>query len=472
MSTPRLCNDLARAPRPPVRLVHLGLGAFHRAHQVWYTQKANEQCAKQWGYASFTGRSPRTADLLTPQDGLYTLVERSAEGDRCELMSSLVEARAAAEGERLVELLSDPGVAVLTLTVTEAGYHLTAHGELDLSDADIRHDLEALRSHAVSDPVPELRSAAGRIVAGLRARRAAGHGGIAVMSCDNIASNGATTRASVIGFARELDADLAAWIEAEVSFPSTSIDRITPAAEPELSDAVASDCHWVDEAPVVTEPFASWVIEGEFPAGRPEWERAGAQFVEDVAPFERRKLWLLNGAHSLIAYLGQLHGHATVAEAAVNPEVMARVNDLWDEAAAHLTEPGLGIPEYREALVERFQNPRIRHLLQQIGTDGATKQQMRAVPIVQAERAAGRSGCGASYSLAAWAAFLLAGGEIRDAKVEQLRAALASENPLHSLVALLSPELAEDTDFLAQLTAQVTEIHQSPRTGSPTRGED
>lgn len=313
-----LNRTTVNAPAAPVRLVHLGLGAFHRAHQVYYTQKAEADPARpEWGYASFAGRSAGIAPALAAQDGLYTLVTRSGDGDSPELMTALVEARPAEDTGRFVELLADGNVAVVTLTVTEAGYHLNEDLSLNEESPDIIHDLAALRTGEVQT----LNSAAGRIVAGLRARREAGAGGLAVMSCDNLAANGETTRAAILGFATALDPGLAEWIAGNVTFPSTSIDRITPATTEELIADVERETGFEDAVPVVTEPFASWVIEGEFPAGRPNWEKAGALFVEDIDPFERRKLWLLNGAHSLMAYAGQLRGYQTVDEAVRDVEI-------------------------------------------------------------------------------------------------------------------------------------------------------
>ncbi|WP_295626550.1 mannitol dehydrogenase family protein [uncultured Corynebacterium sp.] len=454
-----------------MRLIHLGLGAFHRAHQVWYTQHAEADPAHpEWGYASFTGRGPRMADLLAPQDGLYTLVTRSGEGDSPELITSLVEARPAADLPRLVELMADPDVAVVTLTVTEAGYHLDGSGDLDVAHDDVAADLKALSglSGDSLDDASELHlaTAAGRIVAGLIARRAASAGGMAVMSCDNIADNGALTRASVLGLATAVDAELADWIAAEVTFPSTSIDRITPATNESLLDDVEKHTGFADAAPVVTEPFASWIIEGEFPAGRPEWERAGAEFVDDIAQFERRKLWLLNGSHSLMAYLGQLRGHDTVADAIGDPEVRGRVIDLWGEAARHLTADGLDVPAYREALIERFENPRIVHNLAQIAIDGATKQRMRAVPILKAELAAGRDGAGAAASVAAWVAFVLdRDGDVADTRADEIAAAAGdADDPVRALVAVLDDGLAADDDVVERIRAAVDDLTDSPDT--------
>ena len=459
MTTP-LNRANADVPRSaPARLVHLGLGAFHRAHQIWYTQNAETNPDQpEWGYVSFTGRGTGVADALAPQDGLYTLVTRSGDGDSPELITSLVEAQPASNLVRLVELMADPQVAVVSMTVTEAGYHLNAADELDTGGADVQQDIAALTSAQGDTRVEELATAAGRIVYGLAARRAAGVGGLAVMSCDNIAANGDTTRASILGMADQVDRDLAAWIRENVTFPSTSIDRITPATEAALITEVEAKTGFHDAAPVVTEPFASWIIEGDFPAGRPAWENAGVQFVDDIEQFERRKLWLLNGSHSLMAYFGQLRGHATVADAITDPECRARVESLWDEAANHLTTAGLNVPDYREQLIERFENPRIVHNLAQIAIDGGTKQRMRAVPILKAELDAGRDGGGASFSIAAWIAFVLTTGEIRDTRIAEITAAKEAADPVAALVAVLDEQLSTDTEVVERIRALVTEL--------------
>ena len=435
----------------PVRLLHLGLGAFHRAHQVWYTQKADSA----WGYASFTGRSARMSDALSPQDGLFTLVTRSGEGDSPELIFSLVEAQPAANVERLVELMADPQVAVVTLTITEAGYHLAADGSLDEGNEDVAADIAVLTDAGES---AELKTAAGKLVRGLAARKAANAGGMAIMSCDNIADNGALTSGAVLGLASKVDADLSAWIKDNVTFPSTSIDRITPATEDSLITDVEEQTGFHDNAPVVTEPFASWIIEGEFPAGRPAWENAGVEFVNDIEQFERRKLWLLNGSHSLMAYLGQLRGHATVADAINDSLVRSHVEALWDEAANHLTAEGLNVVGYRQSLIERFENPRIVHNLAQIAIDGATKQRMRAVPILKAELAAGRPGTGAALSVAAWIAYMLATDEIRDTRAAEINEAKKLDDAILSLITVLDEDLASNDEIVAHIKKVVPEL--------------
>lgn len=448
------------APAAPIRLIHLGLGAFHRAHQVWYTVQAEADPANpQWGYCSFTGRGPRMAEKLTSQDGLFTLVTRSGEGDKPEVIEGIVEAQPADNIERLRELMGSDELSVVTLTVTEAGYHLNQDLTLNTSSPAVAADIDALRGNP--SLVTYLGTAAGKILLGLRARRDAGLGGIAIMSCDNIPANGETVRASVVGLARQVDSDLAEWVENNVTFPSSSIDRITPASADELRREVAEATGFDDVAPVVTEPFASWVIEGDFPAGRPDWEKAGAQFVDDIEQFENRKLWLLNGSHSLMAYYGQLRGHTTVAEAITDPDVRSRVEEFWDEAANHLTAEGLDVPGYRAALIERFENPRIRHNLSQIAIDGATKQRMRAVAVMNAEIAQGRSGTAAGLSVASWIAYVLRDGgcaEINDTRVDEINLARRAAEPVKALVAVLDKGLAANEAALSTITGHVESL--------------
>lgn len=339
---------------PPVRIVHLGLGNFHRAHQAWYTERATDRA--DWGIAGFTVRSAGLADRLTAQDGLYSLVERGPEADRVEVIGSLVEAYAG-DSPRFVELMAAPTTAVVTLTITEGGYSF---------DGD-------------APPV-----ALGRLARGLEARRRAGAGPIAVVSCDNLPANAAVLRQALQRLDRGLDDT--------VRFVSTSVDRITPRPTPGELEGLRAASGWDDDAPVVTEPFRDWVLQGVFPSGRPQWETAGARFVDDVEPFERRKLWLLNGAHTILAASGAGRGHETVAAAFADPYCRALVTGFWDEAARHLTNPGLDIPDYLEQLRRRFANPRIAHRLTDIADQAPAKVRVRLLPVLLAELAAGRAG--------------------------------------------------------------------------------
>lgn len=447
---PRLNRTLRPSAKAPVRIVHLGLGAFHRSHQAWYTQRAGD--AAEWGIAAFTGRRPDAAVALAEQDGLYTVVERGEAGDSFEMVGSIVEAADGADVDRLAELVSAPATAVITLTVTEAAYRLDTRGQLDRGAPDVVADL-ALLSAGSGRPVTPL----GRLVFALAARKAAGVGPLAVVCCDNLANNGSVARSAVLGLAAAWDADLAAWVSANISFVSTSVDRITPRTTEADLAAVQDACGYVDNSPVVAEPFRNWVLSGHFPAGRPRWEDAGAVFVNDIEPYENRKLWLLNGAHSLLAYAGQLRGHATVAEALADPACLHAVEDFWDEAAAHLAganpaHADLRIPEYRAELLARFRNARIAHHLAQIAVDGSTKLRMRAVPVLQAERANGRSGKAAGRLIAAWLDYTRldfpgAPAVLADPLAAQVSEANseAGSRRIATLLGLLSPELGSDT---------------------------
>lgn len=419
----------------------MGLGAFHRSHQAWYTQHSGD--AAEWGIASFTGRRPDAAEVLAAQDGLYTLVERSDAGDSFEVIGSIVEAVDGADDGRFVELVAAPLTSLITLTITEAAYRLGTDGKLDSQAPDVVADLAVLADGLSSGkPTTPL----GRLVLGLAARRDADAGPLAVVCCDNLSNNGTVARSAVMGMAKAFDAGLAAWIDANVSFVSTSVDRITPRTTDADIDAVAAACGYRDESPVVAEPFRNWVLSGDFPAGRPHWEDAGALFVDEIEPYENRKLWLLNGAHSLLAYAGQLRGHKTVAEALADDFCRRAVEDFWDEAAANLQGEDLRIPEYRAALLERFGNSRIAHHLAQIAMDGSAKLRMRALPVLRAERAAGRSGQAAARMIAAWSAYTATATGLQDPQAEDITAAnlLTGRARLEALLGLVDPDLVAD----------------------------
>jgi fructuronate reductase len=371
------------------RIVHLGLGAFFRAHQAWYTHAAPD--AADWGIAAFTGRSAALADALRAQGCRYTLVIRGPETDETVEVTSISDAYAGTDAESWRRVWADPDTAIATMTVTEAAY---------------------------ADP-----ALIGRLVDGLAARRAAGAGPLAIVPCDNLPGNGDVVRRAIQAQTAE-DPGLDRWIAGHVSFVSTMVDRITPASAP--------------AEPVVTEPFHEWVLAGDFPAGRPAWEAAGARFVADVRPHEQRKLWLLNGGHSLLAYEGSARGHETVADAVSDPVCRAQLERWWDEAARHLPLPPAEVAAYRAALLERWSNRRIRHRLEQIAMDGWQKIPVRILPVLRLERGAGRLPPGAVHALAAW--------------VRHLRGGASSAR---AVLARLDPALAEDRDLVAAVAAAV-----------------
>jgi fructuronate reductase len=462
---PPLNRRLRPSAKAPVRVVHLGLGAFHRSHQAWFTHQASD--AVDWGIAAFTGRRPDAALALAEQDGLFTVVERADGGDSFTVVNSIVEAVDGADVQRLAELVAAPATAVVTLTITEAAYRLGADGHLDRTASDVVADLALLASGSGNPTTP-----LGRLVLALAARRAVGAGPLAVVCCDNLSNNGTVAHNAVVGMAGAWDAGLAGWIDANISFVSTSVDRITPRTTDSDIAAVQAACGYRDNSPVVAEPFSNWVLSGDFPAGRPRWEDAGAVFVADIEPYENRKLWLLNGAHSLLAYAGQLRGHTTVADALADPLCLQAIEKFWDEAEANLSGPDgnaadLQIPAYRAALLARFSNARIAHHLAQIAMDGSTKLRMRAVPVVQAERAAGRSGAAAALMIAAWMDYSAAAASFQDPLADQVAAAnrLSGAERVRALLSLVDPALAGDAavvELIEDLCGTFGELAVSP----------
>jgi fructuronate reductase len=449
-------------PVPGVRIVHFGLGAFHRAHQAWFTAQVDE--AAEWGIASFTGRNPQAALELAPQDGLFTVIDRSEAGDTATVVTSIVEAVDGANLERLIVLLSAPATAVVTTTITEAGYRLTSEGLPNLADPAVVADSAWLKNAFAGAELPDTledgpTTTLGRLLLGLEARRRASAGPLAVVPCDNMPDNGAFVASGLTALARAASEATADWIAENVSFVSTSVDRITPRTTEDDLATVVELTGWIDNAAVVTEPFKDWVLCGNFPAGRPAWENAGALFVEEIEPFERRKLWLLNGAHSLLAYAGLLRGHETVAAAMADAVCRGWVNDFWDAAVRHLPAEGLDLDGYRAALVERFDNARIEHKLGQISSEGATKLRVRIAPTVLAERAAGRDGTAGIRAIGSWVTLLLSGRELVDGESAAVAAALAHprEQAISELVTLVDAELAADDDVMAGIRAIVAE---------------
>jgi fructuronate reductase len=446
--TTRFVRD---APAPPVRIVHLGLGAFARSHTAWYTARAAD--AADWGIAAYAGRTRALADTLASQDGLYTLIERGPDRDRAELIGSLARTHAAADVSSLLEDLAAPTTALVTLTLTEAGYLLRPDGSLDVSAAEVVTDLAKLRAvaaHGVDLELAAPVTALARLVLGLECRRRRCGVSITLLSCDNLPDNGGVLRRGVTALAGVFPG-LTEWIDGAVSFASSSVDRITP----RLSARDAADLHAAlgDLAPVVAEPFADWVIAGAFPSGRPAWETAGARFVDDLEPWEARKLWMLNGAHTLLASLGLLRGHLTVSDAIADPTCRRAVDDLWDEAVRGLPS-GLDLEAYRAALVDRFSNARISHALTQIGTDTPTKLRLRIAPVAVKERAAGRPALGCAAAFAAWIV----------ASREGLLAPRFREGSVRDLVARIDSTLAADDDFVqhVELAAESLSGHDTP----------
>jgi fructuronate reductase len=417
-----------------VRIVHLGLGAFSRSHVAWYTHRAAD--AEEWGIAAYTGASAELAERLTGQGGLYTLVERGAAHDTFETVTSIVRAQPGGDLESWLTDLSATTTAIVTLTITEAGYRLTPLDTPDLSDPRVVRDIDLLGRLARDGTPPDqcvVATALGRLVLGLEVRRRAGAGPLSIVSCDNLPDNGGHLGRGLVAFADACLPQTAAWIRENVAFVGGSVDRITPRVDDLEMRRLRTRLG--DAAPVVCEPFSDWVMSGDFPAGRPRWEDAGVRFVDDIEPWEARKLWLLNGSHSILAWRGILAGHETVADAIADRACRDLVETFWDEAERNL--PGeLDIPAYRRALLDRYENPRIEHRLDQIAADSSVKARLRIVPVAVRELAQERPASGCAQALAA---FLAAS----DAKLLPVDRGRPSRPRLEDL----SPELAASAEF-------------------------
>lgn len=377
-------------------VVHLGIGAFHRAHQAAVFEAALAGGDLRWAVTGASLRSPGVRDAMSPQDGLYALVVRDGADEQVQIIGAIREVLVAPEDPAaLVVALADPDTHIVTLTITEKGYHLDpATGALIEDSPDVRHDLDDLTAP---------RTAPGFLVAALARRRAAGHAPFTAISCDNLPHNGARLEAAVTAIARKHDPDLAEWIAAKGAFPQTMIDRIVPATTEEDIAALGERVGVEDRAMVKTEPFTQWVIEDRFAGPRPDFEALGVQITRAVAPWEEAKLRLLNGAHSGLAYLGGLAGIDFVHQFVERPEGKRFVEALWDEAETTLNPPAeLDVAAYRTALMARFANPALQHRTRQIAMDGSQKLPQRLVAPILARRAKGQSIDRLALAVAAW----------------------------------------------------------------------
>ena len=397
----RLAPGVGR-PRYAIRdvgigIVHLGIGAFHRAHQAMYTDDALAEAGGAWGICGVSLRSPDVRERMAPQNGLYTSIEKSPDGVRRRVIGSVREVLFEREQHDAVfRRLTAPQTRLVSLTVTEKGYcHEPATGRLNAQHPDIVHDLASLARP---------RSVVGLLVAAFAERRRTHATPVSVVCCDNLTQNGALVCGLVVSFANLIDPSLAGWISREIAFPSTMVDRIVPATTArdieENDDAIALH----DEAPVVHEPFVQWVIEDRFAAGRPAWDAAGALFVHEVDAYEAMKLRLLNASHSALAYLGFLAGSEYIYEVAAEPQFVAYMRRFTaDEVTPALVPPpGVDLVAYRETLVRRFANPALPHRTQQIAMDGSQKLPQRILATVRDNLAAGRSIDLASLAVAGW----------------------------------------------------------------------
>lgn len=460
-----------RGPVPKTGIVHFGPGAFFRAFYAIYTQEAMEAEGGDWGITAVSLKSPTARDQLVPQGGVYTAVERGPEDETPRIVTSVGDVLVAPEDpSAVVDLLADPDVRIVSLTITEKGYgYDPATGGLDLNHPDIAADLE--------DPT-EPRSAVGLIVQALELRRMSGLPPFTVLSCDNLPSNGRVARTVVEEFARNVVPELADWIATYGAFPATMVDRITPATTEDDLVRLEQITGYRDPAAVFHEPFRQWVIEDRFVSGRPAWERAGARFVESVEAHELMKLRCLNGTHSALAYLGYLAGHETIADTIAAPGFAPFCQYLWrEEILPTVPQPeGEDLTAYTAALLGRYRNPAVRHRTWQIAMDGSQKLPQRILGTIRDHLAVGHVPKGLCLVVAAWMRYV--GGvdengqpiDVRDPMVERLRAASDSATDAAGKVAaflelqsIFGSDLPDAEAFRAEL---VTALERLQRDGA------
>lgn len=348
-------------------IVHFGIGAFHRAHQAVYTDDAMAAGDLHWRIIGVSLRSKSVANQISPQDGLYTIVQRSSEGSSARLVGAISHVIVAPENPQdVIAALASPDTHIVSFTITEKGYLRRPDGSLDTEDQALLSDI-----HGEGPP----RTIYGFLAAGLARRREAGLAGLTLISCDNLAHNGARLNALMTDYLDRTDTDLASWFAQYCRCPNTMVDRIVPAVTDQDRAELASTSGLLDDAVIITEPFCQWVIEDNFAGPRPRWENVGGQIVTDVGPYEAAKLRMLNGAHSALAYLGLARGYQYVHEAIADPRLSALITELMRvEAAPTLgTVPGLNLENYADALVKRFANSTLPHRLIQIAMDGSQK---------------------------------------------------------------------------------------------------
>ncbi|WEK52600.1 MAG: mannitol dehydrogenase family protein [Candidatus Kaistia colombiensis] len=437
-----------------IGIVHLGIGAFHRAHQAIYVDDCLAAGDRDWAILGASLRSPDTRDALVPQDGLYTALIRSAGRDEARVVGSVRRLLVAPEDPgALLEAMTDPAVRIVSLTVTEKGYcRNAATGALQEDHPDILHDLDGPTSP---------RSAIGFLVEALARRRMGGIAPFTVLCCDNLPQNGKTVRGLVVRFAEMRDAELARFIATEVTFPCTMVDRIVPATTDADREVLADTFGISDAWPVATEAFSQWVVEDRFCNGRPHFEAVGVQMVAEAAPYEAMKLRLLNGSHSAIAYLGYLAGHETVADAIGAPGFATFVRGLMDlEVTPTLEVPAeADLESYKAALLSRFANPSLRHRTWQIAMDGSQKLPQRLLDTVRERLASGGSIDRLALAVAAWMRYATG----RDERGE----AIDLRDPLAQRLIAIDGECGGDAARLAAAFLGIREVFGSDLPAAP-----
>lgn len=465
LSAVHLISDCAHKPgydptAHGVGIVHIGLGAFHRAHQAVYTDAAIAARGGDWRIIGVSLRSADVADQLNPQQGLYTVLERSTGGTTARIIGALDKGLVRSRDDAaILDAMETPQTRIVSLTVTEKAYGIVRK----TFSADPSHPAICADLKSPQNPVGVL----GLITEALRRRRANGTPPFTVLCCDNLPENGQLLRGGIIDFSSRIDQDLSNWIVKNVSFPSTMVDRITPASTDATFEDVQNLIGCRDLAAVETEPFSQWVIEDQFTSGRPAWEVGGAIFVQDVQPYELMKLRMLNGAHSMLAYVGVMSGYTYVRDVMAQPE-LAQLSDRHMRAAqATLPQlPGVNLDEYRSQLLARFANTAIAHRTEQIAMDGTEKLPQRILSPAMETLACGGNIFAFAFAVAAWMFYCVQNTGNDDplndpredeiiALLETARTAEQISDTLHGLPGLFPQSLTDSAIWRSQVTERL-----------------
>ena len=399
-------------------IVHIGIGGFHRSHEAFYADKFLEcQGLTDWGICgvALLDIDRRVFDTLVSQDGLYTLIITESDGTlNARVIGSIIEYLfAPADPEAVLEKMADPDIKIITLTITEGGYNFdTATGEFQVMEPAIQHDL--------NNPANP-KTVFGYLAQALKRRRDRGSAGLTIQSCDNIQKNGHVLKKMLLSYVKEAEPGLISWIEKRVTFPDCMVDRITPVTT--LSDIEnLKNVYGIDDAwPVVCEPFIQWVIEDNYSNGRPEWESVGVQFVQDVSPYEKMKIRLLNAGHSLLGFSGSLYGCSTIDETVRIPLFRSFLREFMDFEVTPVLEEveGISLKDYKDSLIQRFGNPNIKDKLSRICLESSAKIPKFLLPTIKEQLERGGEIKRSIVVIAAWCRYLeLAGTKGHDYDIE------------------------------------------------------
>lgn len=445
-------------------IVHVGVGNFHRAHQAVYLDALFSLGQDHdWAIVG-AGVRPDDASMrsrLAAQDNLYTVIELAPEGHSARVVAPMIDFVEVTEGHGpLIERMAAPETRIVSLTVTEGGYYLDGTGAFDPDHPDMRHD---------ADPAAAPRSVFGAILDALERRRAAGIAPFTVMSCDNLPGNGHVAKATLSGLASLRDAALGAWVRANVACPNGMVDRITPASSPQTRSAVAEEFGIDDAAPVTCEPYMQWVLEDDFPLGRPALEKVGVTFTDAVEAFETMKIRILNGGHAIIAYPSGLLGHELVSDAMADPRIADFLRAVEEREVLPVVPPvpGTELPDYLDLIVGRFSNPAVRDTIRRLCLDGSNRQPKFIVPSIRDNLAQGRMPEGLCLLSALWCRYCAgteeSGVEIapNDPAWERLnRLALEARDRPEKWLSMrdVYGDLAQNEAFVSQFSAALAEV--------------